>query len=115
MKLESAEEKAFYKWAKKQGYECLKIQLKKGWPDRLLLCKNAVAVFFEFKRSGEVPSNFQYHIHAILRKLGFLVFVVYSSKEAQELLCHVLKQRTKQTILPSKPGKNSRKPKKIRH
>ena len=47
-----------------------------GMPDRVLLLPHGKFGFVEVKRSGEKPRPLQIARHRLLRKLGFLVFVL---------------------------------------
>lgn len=47
-----------------------------GMPDRVVLLPHGTLGFVEVKRSGEQPRPLQTARHRLLRKLGFLVFVL---------------------------------------
>lgn len=47
-----------------------------GMPDRVVLLPNGKFGFVEVKRPGEQPRPLQKARHRILKKLGFLVFVL---------------------------------------
>lgn len=47
-----------------------------GMPDRVVLLPHGKIGFVEVKRQGEQPRALQKARHKILRKLGFLVFVL---------------------------------------
>ena len=47
-----------------------------GMPDRVVLLPHGKIGFLEVKRPGEQPRPLQTARHRILRKLGFLVFVL---------------------------------------
>ena len=47
-----------------------------GMPDRMVLLPNGKIGFVEVKAPGEKPRALQLARHRILRKLGFLVFVL---------------------------------------
>ena len=47
-----------------------------GMPDRVVLLSNGKIGFVEVKRPGEKPRPLQTARHRLLRKLGFLVFVL---------------------------------------
>ena len=47
-----------------------------GMPDRVVLLPHGKIGFVEVKRPGEQPRPLQIARHRILRKLGFLVFVL---------------------------------------
>lgn len=77
-------------YAKQQGVTELKIQKKRGWPDRALLYKGGV-VFIEFKRPGEKAEPLQEHVHGILRKQGFAVVVVDSVAQGRAVVDELTK------------------------
>lgn len=58
--LENPVEQSCKRHADKVGAILLKIEKRKGWPDRLLLFLG-FAVFIEFKRPGAVPEPLQQH------------------------------------------------------
>ena len=47
-----------------------------GMPDRIILMPNGRMAFVEVKASGEKPRALQLSRHRLLRKLGFLVYVL---------------------------------------
>jgi len=47
-----------------------------GMPDRILLFPGGKLAFVEVKRHGQKPTPLQMARHGMLRKLGFLVFVL---------------------------------------
>lgn len=61
-----------------EKHECilLKVEKRKGWPDRILLAPNGQMSWIEFKRPGEDPTTFQKEIHQQLVKMNFRVYVV---------------------------------------
>jgi hypothetical protein len=64
----------------KRGGMCIKFPplFFAGFPDRIVLLPNELIAFVELKAPGKKPSTIQGRVHAKLRKLGFLVFVVDS-------------------------------------
>lgn len=86
--LESSIENSFCDWLELQFPKWHAYKLKtlnnSGWPDRLILGPHAVIFFIEFKRPGEKPEPLQKHIHKLLRKLGFKVYVCTTVKSAKE-------------------------------
>jgi len=59
----------------------VKIEKRKGWPDRMLLAPNGQMAWMEFKRPGEAPTKMQEHIHQELRRMNFRVYVVENYSE----------------------------------
>jgi hypothetical protein len=74
-----------------EKHECilLKVEKRKGWPDRLLLCPNGQMAWMEFKRVGEKPTAFQEHIHETLRRMNFRVYVVENYSQFLTALLHL--------------------------
>lgn len=68
-------------------------QFIKGLPDRMYLLPGGVVVFVEFKSAGKRPTRIQSYIHAKIRALGFLVYVV-DSVESYEEIKGLIKQLT---------------------
>lgn len=64
--------------ARQYDYLVLKLNVKgrKGWPDRLLIGRNAAVFFVELKSKDEQPEPIQMYIHKLLRERGMKVFVV---------------------------------------
>lgn len=67
--LESEIEKTCVKIAEKHGCLLLKLEKRRGWPDRLLLASNGRSMFIEFKRPGESLMPMQKHIQQTLRAM----------------------------------------------
>lgn len=63
---------------KKHGGICLKFVSPgfDGMPDRVVLLPDGKIGFVEVKRPGEKPRALQLARHGLLRKMGFLVFVL---------------------------------------
>lgn len=68
-------------------------QFIKGLPDRMYLLPGGFVVFVEFKSTGKRPTKIQEYIHAKVRALGFLVYVV-DSVESYEEVKGLIKQLT---------------------
>ena len=47
-----------------------------GMPDRMVLLPNGKIGFVEVKATGEKPRPLQFSRHRLLRRIGFLVYVV---------------------------------------
>lgn len=67
---------------------CLKLlsQHITGLPDRLCLLPRGKIFFVEVKTTGKKPRKIQEHIHEKLRKLGFRVYVLDSSRVLHTIL-----------------------------
>jgi len=57
-----------------------------GVPDRLVLLPRGNLAFVEVKREGERPRALQVARHEMLRKLGFKVYILDSTKYIKEIL-----------------------------
>ena len=57
-----------------------------GMPDRLLLLPFGRIAFVEVKRPGMRPRRLQIHIHEMLRRLGFLVYVIDDERQIEGVL-----------------------------
>ena len=57
-----------------------------GMPDRLVLLPMGKAAFVEVKRRGEKPRPLQEARHGMLRRLGFLVFVLDDEEQIGRIL-----------------------------
>lgn len=99
MKKEETSEKVFErelsKFVEESGGMAVKLlsQFIKGLPDRMFLLPGGVVVFVEFKSTGKKPTKIQSYIHAKIRALGFLVYVV-DSVESYEEVKGLIKQLT---------------------
>lgn len=74
--LESEIEKTCVKIAEKHACLLLKIEKRRGYPDRILLAPNGKLIWIEFKRPGENLMPFQKHVHQILKQMNFEVYEV---------------------------------------
>ena len=99
MKKEETSEKVFErelsKFVEERGGMAVKLlsQFIKGLPDRMFLLPGGAVVFVEFKSTGKRPTKIQSYIHAKIRALGFLVYVV-DSVESYEEVKGLIKQLT---------------------
>lgn len=59
-----------------------------GFPDRLLLWPNGVAMWAEIKSRGKRPTAMQQHRIRQLREMGFKVWVVDSEAVLEEAVAH---------------------------
>lgn len=61
-----------------EKHECLllKIEKRRGWPDRILMAPNGSMMFIEFKKVGETLMPMQRHIHQMICAMQFRVEVV---------------------------------------
>ena len=57
-----------------------------GMPDRLVLLPGGKIAFVEVKRHGEQPRPLQISRHWLLRRLGFLVFVVDDAAQIPQII-----------------------------
>ena len=57
-----------------------------GMPDRIVLFPGGKIAFVELKAPGKRPKQIQAARHSLLRELGFLVFVIDSKEQAQEVI-----------------------------
>lgn len=84
---EDAVEKHLRKQVKRLQGVCVKILLLTGWPDRLVLLPGGRILFFELKRpKGGKFEPKQPRIHAMLRGLGFRVYVCKTKEEVDVAL-----------------------------
>lgn len=89
-KLEKEDERRFSRMVEQMGLLQLKLNVsgKRGWPDRLILGWNGLAILFEFKRpdgTGEVRP-LQKFIHEAIKTRGHKVYVVETKEEALKIL-----------------------------
>lgn len=91
MEKEETSEKVFErelsKFVEESGGMAVKLlsQFIKGLPDRAFLLPGGAVVFVEFKSTGKRPTKIQSYIHAKIRALGFLVYVVDSVESYEEI------------------------------
>jgi hypothetical protein len=57
-----------------------------GMPDRILLFPGGRLAFVEVKRHGQKPTPLQMARHGMLRKLGFLVYVLDDETQINQIL-----------------------------
>jgi hypothetical protein len=78
---ESSIERKAMCWAEVQGAITLKIEAKKGWPDRIVIKPNGVVMFVEFKAPGRKPNPLQAYVLQMLRQQRVKAYWVSSLKE----------------------------------
>ena len=61
-----------------------------GMPDRLILLPDGKMAFVEVKAPGKKPCPLQVKRHAMLRKLGFRVFVLDAASDIPVILKEVM-------------------------
>ena len=61
-----------------------------GMPDRLILLPDGKVAFVEVKAPGQKPRPLQVKRHAMLRKLGFKVFVLDAASDIPMMLKKVV-------------------------
>ena len=61
-----------------------------GMPDRLILLPDGKMAFVEVKAPGQKPRPLQVKRHAMLRKLGFKVFVLDAASDIPVILKKVM-------------------------
>lgn len=61
-----------------------------GMPDRLILLPDGKMAFVEVKAPGQKPRPLQVKRHAMLRKLGFKVFVLDAASDIPVILKEVM-------------------------
>jgi 2-keto-3-deoxy-galactonokinase len=85
---EKALEAKLRKAVEARGGMALKLlsQFHRGLPDRLILMPGGHTYFAEIKTTGKKPTRLQKHCHALLRKLGFQVFVIDSTDSLETAL-----------------------------
>ena len=72
----------------KMGGLCVKLlsDFMIGLPDRMCLLPGSRIFFIELKTTGKKPRKIQVHMHQVLRKLGFDVYVIDSTDSMMRLL-----------------------------
>ncbi len=86
---EATQENRFVRYAKGQGFECLKLRIdgQDGFPDRTILTPGGEVLFVEFKRTSKDKLRPQQRKwKKKLESLGFKVCVARSFEEAQDFL-----------------------------
>jgi len=85
--LESSVERRLVKRCEDIGWMCLKIQMAKGWPDRLAISKWGYVAFIELKRPrGGRLTKLQAFRIGELKKRGFPTFVISNSDEVEAFI-----------------------------
>ena len=89
---EKQTEQELVKAVKAEGGICPKLICPgmNGMPDRLVLLPGCRIGFVEVKAPGKKPRLLQLRRHKQLRQLGFLVFVLDSSKQIPGIIKEVL-------------------------
>ena len=77
MKSEQAVEKYLCREVKDRGGMCIKLTGYNGIPDRLVILPDGRCVFVELKADGGRVAPIQCAIHAKLRRMGQLVFILW--------------------------------------
>ena len=72
-----------------------------GMPDRILLFPGGRVGFVEVKRHGKKPTPLQMARHGMLRKLGFLVYVLDDESQICQILREVMPDGICTTQLPT--------------
>lgn len=95
MESEKVIERKLVEAVKKQGGLCIKLLTYQfiGLPDRMCLFPQAKIVFVELKTTGMKPRKIQITVHAMLRKLGFRVEIIDSTKQIDDLINSILNER----------------------
>jgi len=68
-----------------------------GMPDRLVLLPIGKLVFVEVKRKGQKPKPLQEARHGMLRKLGFIVYVLDDAAQIGEIVKEVMTDEIQST------------------
>jgi len=94
MILEKDIEKAFLKEAKKRGHRAIKFKdpSRRGAPDRIVLGKDRLIFFVEFKAPSKKPKPHQYKYHEMLESFGFEVLIC-DNMELKMINSRVMRQR----------------------
>ena len=89
---EKAIERKFVEAVEKTGGVALKFVSPgyDGMPDRLVLLPEGRIAFVEVKRHGEKPRPLQEKRHGMLRRLGFMVFVLDDMEGIGGILSEIL-------------------------
>jgi VRR-NUC domain len=88
---ENAVESYLVAGIKAKGGECPKFEVpgRKGAPDRIVLMPTALIVFVETKTIGGRLESWQERFHAMLRRLGFRVEVLWTVLQVDEFLATI--------------------------
>ena len=86
--LEKETEQKLVKAVKAAGGKCLKFTSPgfDGMPDRIILMPEGRVYFAEIKAPGKKPRPLQSSRHAMLRRLGFRVYVVDRPEQIKEIV-----------------------------
>lgn len=86
--LEKETEQKLIKAVKAAGGKCLKFTSPgfDGMPDRIILMPEGRVYFAEIKAPGKKPRPLQSSRHALLRRLGFRVYVVDRPEQIKEIV-----------------------------
>ena len=91
---EKAIEKYLAEQVKVRGGICLKFAsaTEAGYPDRLICLPGGITVWAELKSKGKKPTRLQQLRHALLRKLGYMVYVIDSKYGVRKLIRKIFAQ-----------------------
>ena len=66
---------------------CFKLEtnLTSGLPDRVCLLFKGIVFFVEVKTPGQKPTKIQLHLHKLIRRLGFDVWVLDSVEVLEQI------------------------------
>lgn len=81
---ESSIEKKLIKIMLANNGAAIKQTGQKSMPDRLCLWPFGKACFVELKKPGKKPDLLQTASHAVLRKLGFKVYVIWNEEQLKQ-------------------------------
>lgn len=62
-----------------------------GFPDRIVLMPGGKVLFVELKTTGRKPTKLQLHVHELLRRLNFSVWIIDSEFLLQKFLNEIQK------------------------
>lgn len=79
--LEKTLERKMMRWCEAQGCLVIKIEAKRGWPDRIILKPTGMVLFVEFKAKGRRPNPLQSHVLQLLRAHKARAYWVSTQKE----------------------------------
>ena len=86
IRLESSLERACVQLAANRGGVLLKLEHRRGWPDRLLFMPGSRLAFVELKRQGKKPRKLQVYFGNTIISLGFKYRVIDTTKKFRQLL-----------------------------